>query len=95
MYNKGRVEIDSIVDGKPFPINFKAMEVELPILGVRKMVKNQNDVHVVLEGGWIQQRDSGRVIKFYEHEDVYFMKFKIAGPHGEPSQLGFARPGNT
>ena len=93
VYNKGRVEIDCTVNGKAFQINFKDMEAELPILRVRKMVNNQNDVHVVLEGGWIQHRDIGRAIKLYKHEGVCFMKLKVAGPHDEPSQLGFARPG--
>ena len=94
MYNKGRVEIDGTVDGKPFLINFKNMEVELPILSARKVAKNQNGVHSVLEGGWIQHRDTCRVIKFHEHGGVYFMKVKVAGPHDEPSQLGFPRPGS-
>ena len=93
MYNMGRVEIDGTVDGKPFPINFEDMQVELLILSVRKMIMNQNDVHFVHEGGWIQHRDTGRVIKFYEHEGVHFMKFKVAGPHDGPSQLSFTRPG--
>ena len=48
LHNKGRVEIDGTVDGKPFPINFKDMKIELPIVNVRKMVKNQNDVHFAL-----------------------------------------------
>ena len=77
LYNKGRAETDGTDDGKPFPINLKDMEVELPNLSVRKMVKNQNDVHFVPEGGWIQHRDTGRVIKFYEHEGVYFTKLKM------------------
>ena len=50
LYNKGRVTVDGSADNMPFPINFKDMEVELPLLSVRKMVKRGNDVRFVVPG---------------------------------------------
>ena len=70
------------------------MDIKLPILSVRKMVRNKNNIHFVLENGSIQHRDTGRVFELYEHEGVHVTKRKVAGPHDEPSRLGFARPGN-
>ena len=93
LFNKGRVTIDSSADSMPFPINFKDMEVELPILSVRKMVKRGNDVRFVPDGGTITHRDTGRSITFHEHEGVYFLKLKVAGPDADSGQLDFVRPG--
>ena len=69
------------------------MEVELPILSVRKMVKRGNDVRFVPDGGTITHRDTGRSIKFHEHEGVYFLKLKVAGPDADSGQLDLVRPG--
>ena len=74
-------------------MNYKDMEVELPILNVRKMVKRGNDVQFVPDGGTITHRDTGRSIKFHEHEGVYFLKLKVAGPKADSGQLDVVRPG--
>ena len=78
-------------DNLTFPVNFKDMEIELPILSVRKMVKRGNDVRLVPDGGTITTRDTGRSIRFHEHEGVYFLKLRIAGPKSDPGQLDFLR----
>ena len=44
------------------------------------MVKNQNDVIFEDSGGSIRNRKTGRVIKFFEHEGVYFLKMKVKDP---------------
>ena len=93
LYNKGRVTVDGGADNMPFPINFKDMEVELPIRSVREMVKRGNNVRLVPDGGAINHRDTGRSIKFRKHEGVYFLKLKVAGPNADSGQLTFVRPG--
>ena len=84
------------VDGSaykmPFPINFKDMEVELLILSVRKTVKRGNDVRFVPDGGTMTHRDTGRSIKFQDHEGVYVPKSKVAGPNADSGQLDSPRP---
>ena len=95
LVNKGRCVVNATADDQAFPVAFKDMETELPILSVRKMVKRQNDVQFGDEGGFIRNRESGKQIPFFEHEGVYFLKLKVAHPkdNGQQPDLGFAWPG--
>ena len=92
--NKGRCAVHGTVDDLPFSVAFKDMEVELPILSVRKMVRRNNDVRFSGKGGTIRNKNTGRVLKFYEHEGVYFLKLKVNGPDADLGQAGFTRPGH-
>jgi hypothetical protein len=82
LINKGRCIIHATAQGESFAIAFKDMETELPILSVRKIVKKGcNDVRFKQGGGSIRNRQSGKVVKFFEHEGVYFIKLKIKDPN--------------
>ena len=74
LVNKGRVQIKATAQGADFSVAFKDMETELPILSVRKIVKKNNDVRFRQDGGTIRNRTSGREVRFYQHEGVYFLK---------------------
>ena len=78
--NKGRCVIHGQVDGQEFPVVFSDVEVELPILSVRKMVKRQNDVQFTAGGGTIRNRRTGGTFHFFEHDGVYVLKLKVAAP---------------
>ena len=69
------------------------MEVELPILSVRKIVKKKNEVCFTQQGGTIRNQVTGQTIKFYEHDGVYFLELKKSGPTDITGQLGFVGPG--
>ena len=90
LVNKGRCSVNGMVDNHEFPIAFKDMETELPILSVRKMVKRNNEVKFKKDGGFIRNRDTGRLLKFYEHEGVYFLKLKVL----DPSSINMFSGGN-
>ena len=98
--NKGRVVIPAKVADKAFPVAFKDMEVEMPILSVRKMVKRCNVVRFADGGGTIRNSQTGRTIRLYEHEGVYFLKLKVDDVtdmviDDDPMEVepGFTRPG--
>ena len=59
-FNKGRCLIKGYVREQSFPVAFKDMEVELPILSVRKIVKKKNDVRFTQKGGTIRNQVTGR-----------------------------------
>ena len=80
LVNKGRCSLHSMVGGHEFPIAFKDMETELPILSVHKMVKRNNGVQFKKDGGFFRNRDTGRLLKLHEHEGVYFLKLKVLDP---------------
>jgi len=97
LLNKGRCVVGATAQGLDFSVAFKDMETELPILSVRKMVKNENDVKFEEGGGFIRNRRSGRVLRFFEHEGVYFIKLKVKDPAFleivSPNTQGFHRQG--
>ena len=80
LLNKGRVVIGATCQGSDFSVAFKDMETELPILSVRKMIKSENDVHFEDGGGSIRNRRTGRILNFFEHAGVYFIKLKLKDP---------------
>ena len=59
-------------------------------MSVRKMVKRNNEVKFKKNGGFIRNRDTGRLLKFHEHEGVYFLKLKVL----DPSSLNLLSDGN-
>ena len=69
------------------------MEVEMPILSVRKMVKRGNDVDFRRGGGFVRNRSTGKTIQFHEYEGVYYLKLKVDDPGDAMNSLGFGRPG--
>ena len=81
LMNKGRVVVKATADGHDFSPAFKDMETELPILSVRKIVRNDNDVLFRHGGGVIKGRTNGQTIQFYEFQGVYFVKLKVADPN--------------
>ena len=87
LVNKGRCVVHGSAQGTDLNMAFKDMEIEVPILSVRKMVKKGNDVNFEKGGGTIVNRSTGRVLRFYEHDGVYFLKVKVTDP-GTPFDSG-------
>ena len=80
------------VDGKYFPVAFKDMDVEMPILSMRKLVKRQNVVRFTEGGGTIKNKKTNKVIKFYEYEGVYFAKLAVDDPGISGMPVSITRP---
>jgi hypothetical protein len=61
-------------------VTFDHMKVKIPILSVRKLIKDNNEVYINRKGGVITNLDSGKQIKFFNHQGVYYLKLKIHDP---------------
>ena len=59
------------------------MDVELPIVSVRKCVKSGKDVSFFNGGGELKDRASGKTIRIYELGGTYFMKLQVDDPEEE------------
>ena len=98
LLNKGRCIVGATCQGSDFNVAFKDMETDLPILSVRKMIKAGSDVEFHDGGGSIRNRQTGLTLFFYEHEGVYFIKFKVKDPAlldlVTSNHQRFQRPGN-
>ena len=76
----------------PTSIDFRDMEVEMPILSVRKMIRKRNLVQFEDDGGFIKNQDTGRTTKFYECGGAYFLKLRIDDPSVAEQWLGTGLP---
>ena len=94
LYNRGRCKIPSVAQKQPFPVTFKDMKVELPILSVRKIVKLGNLVAFDTGGGFIMDKTSRKKILFYEYEGVYFLKLQVDPDTSHAEPAGFGRLGS-
>ena len=83
---KGTVRVGAEVNGHELNIKFCHMDVNTPIISVRKLVKDGYEIFICKGGGFIRHSTTGKLLYFMEHQGVYYMKLKIQG-------AGFHRPG--
>ena len=76
----GTVDVDANVDGHKVGIRFNHMNVNSPILSVRRLVKDGHEVYIGKGGGFVRHIESGRRLTFFEHQGVYYMKMKVSEP---------------
>ena len=94
LVNKGRCRIEATVDGVAFPVPFQNMEVDVPILSVRKYMQNGYDFHFTEDGGHMVCRLNNKVFKFIEADGAFWIKLKVQQPPNElPPSPVFSRPG--
>ena len=90
LVNRGKCRIKGASDNQELIIPFQDMDVELPIVSVRKCVKSGKDVSFFEGGGELKDRATGRTIRIHEIDGTYFMKMKVHDPEVAP---GFGRQG--
>ena len=73
----GRFTMHCTVDGAKISVPFKHMTVKCPIISVRKLVRDGNEVHFDKSGGWIKNMQNGKKIRFFSFQGMYFLKIKI------------------
>ena len=71
--------------------------VKVPILSVRCLVEDENEVTMDRTGGFIKNSKTGKCIPFQAKNGVYYLTIKLAPPDPNnsdaPMPEGFARPG--
>ena len=93
--NEGRVRVEATVNGESFPIPFQNMQVDVPILSVRKYVRNGWKFGFDEEGGYMKNKLNSKTFKFIEADGAYWIKMKIQTPDSSLLPVpGFIRPGN-
>ena len=80
----GKVKTQGLVDGQSLDIKWDAMNVKVPILSVRKLVRDNHNVKFSRQGGYILNLHTRARIPFFEHQGVYYLKMKFLPP---PSDL--------
>ena len=93
--NRGKCRIRGKSDNQELVIPFQDMDVELPIVSVRKCVKSGKDVNFFEGGGELKDRSTGKTIRNHEIDGTYFMKLKVHDPIVDVVQVApvFSRQG--
>lgn len=92
--NEGRCRIEATANNLPFPIPFQNMKVDVPILGVKKYVRNGFSFNFNEDGGWMQSKVNGHKFEFIEADAAYWIKLRIEKPQDTSvNRQGFTRPG--
>ena len=78
--NNGKCTISGTSDSQQITVPFQDMDVELPIISVRKCVKSGKDVRFFEGGGDLRDRTSGKTIKINEIDGTYVIKIKVNRP---------------
>ena len=73
----GTVDFDAEVDGHQVGVRFNHMNVNSPILSVRRLVKDGHEVYIGKGGGFVRHLETGRRLTFFEYQGVYYMKMKV------------------
>ena len=88
----GRVKTKGTVEGMSLDIAWQSMKVKVPILSVRKLVRDKHHVRFHSGGGYIKNLQTGQRIPFFEYQGVYYLKMKILPPIDQSSSPVFSRP---
>ena len=91
----GTVHTESIIDGSQVGITWDHMKVSTPILSVRKLVRDGNDVHITQKGGTIRNLKTGQTMQIHNFQGIYYVRMKITSGKSmavKPTP-GFHRPG--
>ena len=88
----GRVKTQGGVDSISHDIAWQSMKVKVPILSVRKLVRDKHHVKIRDGGGYIKNLRTSQRIPLFEHQGVYYFKMKILPPTEKSLAPVFSRP---
>ena len=88
MKRLGKVRTEGTVEGHKLNVKWNAMNVKVPILSVRKLVKDNHNVKFRKNGGCILNLLTGERIPFFAFQGVYYLKMKFSPPENHvPTSL--------
>jgi hypothetical protein len=80
MRRLGKVKTQGSVEGVSLNVLWNAMKVKVPILSVRRLVRDRHSVRFRDDGGYIRNLATGEKIPFFEFQGVYYLIMKIKPP---------------
>ena len=73
----GTVHTTNVIDDTQVGITWDHMKVSTPILSVRKLVRDGNDVYINRQGGYIKNLKAGKVMKVHNFQGIYYLRMKV------------------
>ena len=80
MKRLGKVKTEGTVEGMPLALTWDVMKVKVPIISVRKLVRDLHSVHFKKHGGYIKDLRTGNRMPFFEYQGVYYVKYRVSTP---------------
>jgi hypothetical protein len=80
MRRLGKVKTQGSVEGVSLNVLWNSMKVKVPILSVRRLVRDCHSVRFRDDGGYIRNLTTGEKIPFFEFQGVYYLIMKIKPP---------------
>ena len=87
----GHISTRGTVEGVPLNVTWQSMKVKVPILSVRKLVRDRHSVRFHDGGGYIRCLRTNQRIPFFEYQGVYYLKMKFT-PDKPSHESVFSRP---
>ena len=84
MKRLGKVCTQGTVEGHTLNIKWDVMDVKVPIISVRKLVRDNHNVRFRRKGGYILNLETRDKIPFFEYQGVYYLKMKFTQPTEPP-----------
>ena len=81
--HRGHCNLNVEIGGEDHILPMDDLDVDVPILSVRRIVRRGNLVKFRRGGGYIQNARTGRKLPFVERQGVYFIKVKVKNPSPE------------
>ena len=81
--HRGHCNLNVEIGGEDRILPMDDLDVDMPILSVRRIVRRGNLVKFRRGGGYIQNARTGRKLPFVERQGVYFTKVKVKNPSPE------------
>ena len=78
--HRGHCNLNVEIGGEDHILPMDDLDVDVPILSVRRIVRRGNLVKFRRGGGYIQNARTGRKLPFVERQGVYFIKVKVKNP---------------
>ena len=93
--HRGHCNLNVEIGGEDHILPMDDLDVDVPILSVRRIVRRGNLVKFRRGGGYIQNARTGRKLPFIERQGVYFIKVKVKNPNPTASigESVFSRQG--
>ena len=92
---KGEMTVNAEIGGERHRVNFDDINIDTPVISVRKMVRHGSHVRMMKHGGYIKNKSTGKRLPFVVRQGVCFIKLKNMDPDdedGNAKDSDFARP---
>ena len=95
MPRKDEMRVNAEIRGERHRVNFDDINMDTPVISVRKIVRHGNRVRMMKHGGYIKNKSTGKRLPFVVRQGVHFIKLRIVDPDDEDDHAkvtNFARP---